>query len=85
MSIRQVHNIELWDVLYKEAQKDANNLVVLLKYMEYYSKPETLIMNIPDGSIYKDYKESLIEAFQQIKLQLGILKNFELLSKLPNK
>jgi hypothetical protein len=40
-----------------------------------------LIRNIPDGSVMKDFKASLIEAFQQVRLQLGILDNFKLLSK----
>mmetsp|Transcript_23181 Transcript_23181/g.20563 ORF Transcript_23181/g.20563 Transcript_23181/m.20563 type:complete len:134 (+) Transcript_23181:86-487(+) len=80
VSTKEVHDAELWDVLYQQAQKDSNNLATLLRYMEYYSKPENLILNIPDGSILKDYKQPLIEAFQQIKLQLGILKNFEMLT-----
>ena len=77
----QVHNIQLWDALFMEAQKNSKYLAMLLKYVEYYSRPEMIFRSIPDGTELKEVRESLIEAFQQIKLQYGILKNFELLSK----
>lgn len=65
----------------KHAQGDTECLKVLLKYIDYYTDPELIIKSIPDGTTLGEIREFLIEAFQQIKIQLGILRNFELLSK----
>jgi hypothetical protein len=81
-SYRCQDEFSLWDILFNHAQQNTENLALLLKYADYYSKPEMLIRNIPDGSVMKDFRASLMEAFQQVKLQLGILDNFKLLSKL---
>ncbi|CAI2382746.1 unnamed protein product [Moneuplotes crassus] len=78
---KQIGNKDLWDSLFVESQKNTEYLAMLLRYIEYYSQPETLIEAIPQGTELKEVRDTLIEAFQQIKLQLGILDNFKLCTK----
>lgn len=65
----------------EEAQKNPEYLKVLIHFIDYYSYPEAVLESIPQDAKIEEMREALIFAFQQLKLQLGILTNVKLLSK----
>lgn len=63
-----------------EAQQNVEHLKILMRYIDYYSDPLMVLKSVPDGTTIGEVRESLIEAFHQVRLQLAIVQNVELLT-----